>query len=130
MFFYTISLLQAALFLARKYGVDGTDIFMFRKYGVDGTDITWAVVGSASHLPCNITPPHIEDSVYLVLWYKDDNPQPVYSYDARGSTSKHWSENHQFGSRAIFRTNITPAQLVLTSVLKSDSGVYKCRVDF
>ncbi len=24
-----------------------------------------------------------EDSVYLVLWYKDGNPQPVYSYDAR-----------------------------------------------
>ena len=47
------------IFMFRKYGVDGTDIFMFRKYGVDGTDITWAVVGSASHLPCNITPPHI-----------------------------------------------------------------------
>jgi hypothetical protein len=24
-----------------------------------------------------------DDSVYLVLWYKDGNPQPVYSYDAR-----------------------------------------------
>ncbi len=48
----------------------------------------------------------------------------------RGSTNKHWSENHQFGSRAIFRTSIEPAQLVLTNVEQSDSGSYTCRVDF
>ncbi len=49
---------------------------------------------------------------------------------SRGSTNKHWSENHQFGSRAIFRTSIEPAQLVLTNVEKSDSGAYACRVDY
>ena len=29
-----------------------------------------------------------------------------------------------------YRTSVNPAQLVLTSVVKQDSGVYKCRVDY
>ncbi len=35
-----------------------------------------------------------DDSVYLVLWYKDGNPQPVYSYDARYLTN--WLQNNKY----------------------------------
>ena len=37
------------------------------------------------------------------LRYKDESPQPVYSFDARFSTVKHWSEDPDFGPRAYFR---------------------------
>ena len=47
------------------------------------SDKQWAVVGRSAHLPCNITTPSIADKVYLVLWYKGEDPQPIYSFDAR-----------------------------------------------
>ncbi len=43
----------------------------------------YGVVSGSAHLPCNITSPSPGDSARLVLWYKDDSPQPVYSLDAR-----------------------------------------------
>ncbi len=51
-------------------------------------------------------------------------------YLFRRDQTKHWSENHQFGSRAVFRTSVSPAQLILTNVDKSDTGKYRCRIDF
>ena len=43
----------------------------------------YGVVTGSAHLPCNVTSPTPGDSPRLVLWYKDDKPQPVYSLDAR-----------------------------------------------
>ena len=43
----------------------------------------YGVVSGSAHLPCNVTSPTPGDSPRLVLWYKDDKPQPVYSLDAR-----------------------------------------------
>ena len=43
----------------------------------------YGVVSGSAHLPCNITSPTPGDSARLVLWYKDESPQPVYSLDAR-----------------------------------------------
>ena len=43
----------------------------------------YGVVSGSAHLPCNVTAPTPGDSPRLVLWYKDDKPQPVYSLDAR-----------------------------------------------
>ena len=50
-----------------------------------GDDIkeVYGVVSGSANLPCNITSPVSGDSARLVLWYKDDSPQPVYSLDAR-----------------------------------------------
>ena len=89
-----------------------------------------AVVGSTAYLSCNMTPPTITDRVYLVLWYKNNNPLPVYSYDAREFTKKRWSEDKQFGSRTSFRDTVSPAQLRIDKVEKGDEGSYMCRVDF
>ena len=78
----------------------------------------FSVVSGLAHLPCDLTPPNktttiFKDSPRLVLWYKNDNPQPIYSYDARFSTVKHWSEDTvDFGPRSHFKTkNTNPAQL-------------------
>ena len=48
---------------------------------VDSKDpVVVGVVGSSSFLSCNMTPPSVRDAVYLVLWFKDDQPTPVYRY--------------------------------------------------
>ena len=44
-----------------------------------------------------------------MLWFKDDNPLPIYSYDAREFTKKRWSEDKMFGARATFRDTVSPA---------------------
>ena len=51
--------------------------------------------------PCDISPREEGDSASLVLWYKNGSPQPVYSFDARFSTVKHWSEDPTFGPRSV-----------------------------
>ena len=71
-----------------------------------------------------------DDGARLVLWYKDSNPQPVYSFDARYMNPKHWSQDPNFGSRSFFRHKTDPAQLIISSVTMNDAGTYKCRVDF
>ena len=73
-----------------------------------------------------------EDGARLVLWYKDSNPQPVYSFDARFLKPKHWSQDPNFGSRSFFRqgSDQAPAQLIVSGVTMKDAGTYKCRVDF
>lgn len=35
--------------------------------------------GRTAELPCDITPPTL-DSLYLVLWYKNDSDFPIYKY--------------------------------------------------
>eukprot|EP00095_Tigriopus_kingsejongensis_P007812 snap_masked-scaffold204_size260821-processed-gene-1.10 protein:Tk07812 transcript:snap_masked-scaffold204_size260821-processed-gene-1.10-mRNA-1 annotation:"neural cell adhesion molecule 2-like" len=97
---------------------------------ISGMQDVYSVVSGSAHLPCNITANSIHDGARLVLWYKDDNPQPVYSFDARFSTVKHWSEDPQFGPRTFFRDSSSPAQLIISSVEMDDMGIYKCRVDF
>ena len=42
-----------------------------------------AVAGNSAILPCDVTPPHVGELVYLVLWYKGDEGEPLYSYDSR-----------------------------------------------
>lgn len=37
-----------------------------------------AVVGGEAELPCDARPPQRNDSLLLVVWYRDDNP--VYRY--------------------------------------------------
>ncbi|KAH7939861.1 hypothetical protein HPB52_018382 [Rhipicephalus sanguineus] len=87
-----------------------------------------ALAGGEALLPCDLSPDN--DSVALVLWYKDALPTPVYSVDARrGDVSQARHSSIAWGTRAYFVTQPTPG-LRLQDLAVTDSGVYRCRVDF
>ncbi|XP_055701881.1 nephrin-like [Phlebotomus papatasi] len=92
-----------------------------------------AVQGSIGRLPCNVTPPILDDKVILVIWYKDGYTTPIYSFDVRKSKFEkgaHWVDEKSFGGRAFFQAAAQPASLTIDSTKSSDSGTYRCRVDF
>ena len=88
-----------------------------------------------AYLGCEIEPENPRERLYTVLWYKDEDGEPIYTYDARTSdrlAPKHWSEEEPrgFGGRARLVISPHPAQLVVSTVRASDAGLYRCRVDF
>ncbi|XP_011331388.1 hemicentin-1 isoform X2 [Ooceraea biroi] len=90
------------------------------------------VAGQKAMLPCNIQPRESNDAVSMVLWFKEDSGEPLFSYDARSpqfGKAKQWSAPHFWGNRASFRASL-PAQLTVQDLQESDEGVYRCRVDF
>uniref|UniRef100_A0A2S2R0Z4 Protein turtle A n=1 Tax=Sipha flava TaxID=143950 RepID=A0A2S2R0Z4_9HEMI len=102
-----------------------------------------SVAGTVAYLPCNMTPPTPNDRVTLVIWVKQGQTTPIYSYDARRSgvtgktqdgqktgTGAHWSDEKTLEGRALFRVSSDPAVLVLQNIGDRDAAVYKCRVDF
>ncbi|XP_047536861.1 hemicentin-1-like [Vanessa tameamea] len=91
------------------------------------------VLGKKASLPCDIQPLHSDDAVVMVLWFKESDGEPLYSYDIRGrnvNQPKLWSSALVFGNRAYFRGGATPAVLMVDNVIAADAGVYRCRVDF
>ncbi|XP_070493801.1 neural cell adhesion molecule 2 [Chironomus tepperi] len=91
------------------------------------------VLGKQAMLPCDITPLERDDAVYMVLWFKEGDGEPLYSFDVRGrqfGQAKLWSSPAAFGERAFFRTASHPAQLLVDDIKLSDEGMYRCRVDF
>lgn len=91
------------------------------------------MLAKQANLPCDITPIERDDAVFMVLWFKGGEGEPLYSFDVRGrqfTQAKLWSSPHVFGSRAFFRTQSHPAQLLLDDIELSDEGMYRCRVDF
>ncbi|XP_022245134.1 hemicentin-1-like isoform X2 [Limulus polyphemus] len=91
-----------------------------------------AVVRGKVALPCDISSPSTDDSAALILWYKDDSAQPIYTLDARrGNVDQaHQSSGHQLENRAYFNMINRPAFLQLDPVKEEDAGEYRCRVDF
>lgn len=92
-----------------------------------------AVVGGEVMLPCNVTSPTNDDSVSLILWYRDDTGNPIYSVDARSipvERAKHFSAPEILGSRGVFNITYPLSYLRIKPVKGSDGGEYRCRVDF
>nr|XP_040572562.1 synaptogenesis protein syg-2-like [Lepeophtheirus salmonis] len=116
-----------------------------------------AIVGGRGLLPCNVSLPGSDHPPTLIIWYKNEGGDPVYSYDLRGTrseNSRHWSDDHVLGSRANFKIQFTNSRrrrpevnsrvestippkkyigksfLLLRNVLRQDQGIYRCRVDF
>ncbi|KAL4707861.1 hypothetical protein ACJJTC_015385 [Scirpophaga incertulas] len=86
-----------------------------------------AVVGGEVELPCDSRPPQRNDSLLLVVWYRDDNP--VYSFDTRvPEPNAHWTDD-AFSERAHWLGSPTSA-LRLQDVQSRDRATYRCRVDF
>ncbi|XP_054717311.1 uncharacterized protein LOC129226707 [Uloborus diversus] len=91
-----------------------------------------SVSGGRLSLPCDITSPILDDEVYLVLWYKDDVANPIYSLDARRGhlgQARH-ATNDILAGRAYFSSVPQPAVLQVDRVTQDDEGIYRCRVDF
>ncbi|XP_058059775.1 neural cell adhesion molecule 1 [Anopheles bellator] len=92
-----------------------------------------ALVGETIYLPCNVSTPEPADNVVLVLWYREDKGSPIYSADTRGrdvTSAKRWSDDTMFGDRAYFLFDKQPGELAVQNVRETDSGLYRCRVDF
>lgn len=94
---------------------------------------TEAVVGSEARLPCNLTSPITGDRVSLVIWYKEGQSTPIYSYDVRHTEQldkgSHHEGNGSLNGRSHFNTTILPS-FVITNIKGQDNGLYRCRVDF
>ncbi|XP_068231410.1 protein turtle-like [Palaemon carinicauda] len=90
------------------------------------------LIGKSATLPCDISHPP-DDTVYLLLFFKDGLTTPIYRFDDRSSErgkDDHWSDIKVLGSRATLDVTTSPALLRLTSLRDGDQGLYKCRVDF
>ncbi|XP_048507563.1 hemicentin-2-like isoform X2 [Athalia rosae] len=70
----------------------------------------------------------------MVLWFKEDGGEPIYSFDVRNrlqfSEARLWSSPVALGPRAFFVTATKPAHLSIDKLETRDEGVYRCRVDF
>lgn len=96
------------------------------------TDVT-GVLNRKAIMPCDIEPREKGDSVYMVLWFKESDGEPLYSFDLRSrihGNTKPKSTPGAFGTRVHFNTATVPAQLMLDNLKMTDEGVYRCRVDF
>ncbi|KAL9899858.1 sidestep VII transmembrane protein isoform 1-T3 [Glossina fuscipes fuscipes] len=91
-----------------------------------------ALSGETIYLPCNVST-YDDDEVVLILWYRDGKSTPIYSVDIRGGyrkAAKRWSDDTMFGGRAYFILDKGPGALSIQDSKYSDSGIYRCRVDF
>uniref|UniRef100_A0A0K8U830 Hemicentin-1 n=1 Tax=Bactrocera latifrons TaxID=174628 RepID=A0A0K8U830_BACLA len=91
------------------------------------------VLGRQAMLPCDISPMERDDAVYMVLWFREGDGEPIYNFDVRGrqfGQARLWSSELAFGPRAYFSSTSHPAQLKIDNVRIEDEGVYRCRVDF
>ncbi|XP_055902155.1 protein turtle homolog A-like [Eupeodes corollae] len=115
-----------------KYEGQNIEIVREHKYLVPLTSVE-GVLGRQAMLPCDITPMERDDAVYMVLWFREGDGEPLYNFDVRGrqyGQAKLWSSPTAFGTRAYFSSTSHPAQLKIDNIKLSDEGVYRCRVDF
>ena len=47
-------------------------------FSVPAIDTITTVEGHPAELPCDIRPPNDREQVYLVLWYRQDEGEPIY----------------------------------------------------
>ncbi|XP_065211845.1 protein turtle homolog B-like [Planococcus citri] len=92
-----------------------------------------AVWGQRAQLPCDISTKDKDDGVSMVLWFRDADGEPLYSFDVRNKpfdSAKPWSSPTVFKDRAKFVAKTQPAFLVIDPIRTEDETVYRCRVDF
>ncbi|KFM60635.1 hypothetical protein X975_00172, partial [Stegodyphus mimosarum] len=64
-------------------------------------------------LPCNISTPLADDAASLILWYREDLPNPIYTLDIRKvalKKARHFPSPEMEG-RAYFDISVHPPLL-------------------
>ncbi|XP_064104739.1 uncharacterized protein LOC135214400 isoform X2 [Macrobrachium nipponense] len=105
-----------------------------QKRKIEMLDVT-VVEGGLAALPCDLKVEDPKDSVQLILWIKEGIHTPLYSYDYRELLGGRPREirpdaNSTLSRRTTFRTDRTPAALIIERTDAEDAGIYRCRVDF
>ncbi|XP_045130450.1 nephrin-like isoform X1 [Portunus trituberculatus] len=88
--------------------------------------------GGVAALPCDVSRPP-DDSISLVLWFRDPLTTPIYRLDERWlgrGRERHWADPQELGSRASLEVGSSPALLRVSHLRLADQGLYTCRVDF
>ncbi|KAF0295530.1 hypothetical protein FJT64_006970 [Amphibalanus amphitrite] len=89
------------------------------------------VMGRPADLPCDTSSSDPADQATLVLWYKDGESIPMYSFDGRGGRPL---ADRTVGAPpprdVLFVTHTERPALRLAAVTAHDEGHYRCRVDF
>lgn len=92
-----------------------------------------AVQGTTARLPCNLTSPIEGDRVSLVIWYKEGQSTPIYSFDVRHTEVLAKGLHHEgtggLTGRSHFNTTSLPS-FIISNVKGHDNGLYRCRADF
>ncbi|XP_036334118.1 hemicentin-1 [Rhagoletis pomonella] len=94
--------------------------------------ISESLQGTLGQLPCNVTPPILDDRVALVIWFKVGLKTPIYSVDTRDSSyteGTHWSDEF-YRDRLSFTVEGGTGTLEIVKTRPEDTGEYRCRVDF
>lgn len=70
-----------------------------------------------------------------MIWYKEGQSTPIYSFDVRHTEQLDKGSHHDAGSgslngRSHFNTTIISPSFVISNVKSQDNGLYRCRVDF
>lgn len=121
------------IFASFHFTIFMPSLFSFSDYSAYPT-IRALVNGSVS-LPCNISQTKEENSIKLILWYKNSIlGTPIYSIDARDtniSQARHFL-GPSYTGRASFELNLAArlALLAVNYLSAEDDGHYICRVDF
>ncbi|XP_017474912.1 PREDICTED: uncharacterized protein LOC108365409, partial [Rhagoletis zephyria] len=94
--------------------------------------ISESLQGTLGQLPCNVTPPILDDRLALVIWFKVGLKTPIYSVDTRDSSyteGTHWSDEF-YRDRLSFTVEGGTGTLEIAKTRPEDTGEYRCRVDF
>lgn len=88
-----------------------------------------AIAGYPALIPCNLSTPLADDEASLILWYRSDLPNPIYTLDLRyGPAARHFPALELEG-RAYFNVSVHPPLLMVDPVNGADEADYRCRVD-
>ena len=95
----------------------------------DKTVTVYGVSRASVELPCNTSAISEENYPMLVMWFKDNNLNPFYSYDARKlsqSGGSHWSDLAYSGRVSfILSPGDTASLLTLRQLREEDHGMYR-----
>ncbi|XP_035207386.1 nephrin-like [Stegodyphus dumicola] len=98
---------------------------------VNDHPVVKTIAGYPAYIPCNVSTPLAEDEASLILWYRTDNPNPIYTLDVRNARiqeARHFPAEELKG-RAYFNISRHPPILRIATAKAEDEADYKCRVD-